>query len=174
MNNNERTILKKIYNLSILKKIFNMISGNKAIDICRGSDYLKNLFFMPQIDIILSDNKFGKFINISGNDKSNFHIYNDIFGREMDENTVTKKDKIKKIIILIDKDINSLKNLFKGCKCIKKIDIISFNISSIKNMSHMFQKCTSLEEINLKNLKTDKVTDMSYMFQECTSIKKLI
>ena len=38
MNNNERTILKKIYNLSILKKIFNMISGNKAIDICRGSD----------------------------------------------------------------------------------------------------------------------------------------
>ena len=71
---------------------------------------------------------------------------------------------IKTIKIIIDYEVDSLKNLFYDCKNIKSINFIRFNRNNIKNMKGMFSWCSSLEEVNLSNINTDNVTEMTYMF----------
>ena len=77
------------------------------------------------------------------------------------------KDKIKKIKIVIDNEVKTLKGLFKNCSSFKEINFIQFNRKNINDMSEMFYGCTSLIKINLNNFKTDNVTNMSDMFGHC-------
>ena len=88
-------------------------------------------------------------------------------------NYISKIDNVKKIKVIIDGEINSLKCLFKDCKCLKEINFIQFNNNKIKDMSDMFSGCSSLEKLNILNIKTDKVTNMENMFRCCNKLVKL-
>ena len=120
------------------------------------------------------------FINFEKNMGSYYHIYfkeeaiknieyEDEFGRVfLDEDS-----NIKKIKIIIDEEVKSLRNLFGACICIEKINFIKFNTNNIINMESMFYFCTSLKEINLNNFNTNNVKNMKNMFRYCSSLEKL-
>ena len=127
------------------------------------------------------------FINYERKYKSCYHIYfnNDEKETKKDgvigffkylltkNNFITKIDNVKKIRIIIDNRINSLKGLFKDCKYLKEINFIQFNYKNIYDMSEMFSNCTNLEQLNILNIKTDKVTNMDNMFYNCKKLTKL-
>ena len=106
---------------------------------------------------------------------------------------------IKKIKIVIDYQVTSLRGLFKNC-CFKEINFIQFyrkNIVdmsqmfyntdidkdkyvfnnfvtvNVTNMSEMFASCEYLKTINLSNFDTRNVTDMGFMFSRCERLKSL-
>ena len=119
-------ILKQILNNVSKKSLLKLIKINKQIkkklniDI---NDYKDHSEILSQIEIIIPDfNGLGKFINIPEEDKSYYHIFFDDNEREtLDKYEIQRKDKIQKIKILIDPQINSFSRLFEDCKCIKKI-----------------------------------------------------
>ena len=127
------------------------------------------------------------FINYERKYKPYYHIYfnNDEKETKKDgvigffkylltkNNFITKIDNVKKVRIIIDNRINSLKGLFKDCKCLKEINFIQFNYKNIYDMSEMFSNCTNLEQLNILNIKTDKVTNMDNMFYNCKKLTKL-
>ena len=174
----------------ILKKIFNNIQNNNILKIIK---YNKNL--QNRLGFGIDDYKeYGKiiielefirkrgynlcdisnyFINSEKYDKSYFHIYFDNNKKEIKRNYITLFERIKKIKIIIDYNVESLDNLFLGCGNIRKISFSKFERKNITNMSCMFYGCSSLKELNLSNFKTDNVTNMSYMFYGCSSLKEL-
>ena len=89
----------------------------------------------------------------------NFHIYfNNDEKNEIKRNYLTKDDgDIDEIKIIIDKQVNSFQDLFRGCRDIKKIDFIKFKRNNIKNMSRMFYDCVNLQEINFNSFNTENV-----------------
>ena len=165
---------------------------------------LDNYKYFGQIEIeIIPINKlyeFGNniFINRLEN-KSFYHIYFDDQKYEIDRNNICQTEKIKKIKVVIDSKITSLKDLFYDCVCIKeikflkcnrmnisdmsgifnncenlvKLDISKLSTNDTTNMFNMFGRCKKLKEINLSNFKTDNVENMSQMFDSCTSLEKL-
>ena len=113
------------------------------------------------------------FINIPEKSKQYFHIYfnnNDI---EEQKKNITDDDNINKIKIVIDGEVISFKELFKNCKCLKKINIVKCIRNNIKNMYAMFENCSSLIELNIDKLNTDNVETMRAMFCGCSSLKTL-
>ena len=82
-----------------------------------------------------------------------------------------EKQKIKKIKIIIDYPVTSLKGLFKNCHCIASINFKQFYRKNISDMSQMFYNCASLIKLNMKNFVTQNVTNMSEMFWVCKNIK---
>ena len=88
---------------------------------------------------------------------------------EITRNYFYKQDKVKKIKILLDYEIESLSSLFKYCKCIKSINIKKYNREDITDLTEMFSRCRSLEEVDLSKLKINDYTDIEYMFSECSA-----
>ena len=86
---------------------------------------------------------------------------------------LNKNDKISKINIIIDYQVESFNKLFDDCKCIESICFKKFYRNNITNMSYMFCECSSLKELNLNNFNTNNVTDMNYMFSKCSDELKL-
>ena len=89
------------------------------------------------------------------------------------KNCITQSDNVRKIIIIIDNKINSLKGLFKDCICLKEINFIKFNNNHINDMSELFSGCISLEKLNILKMKTDNVTNMKEMFYKCQKLRTL-
>ena len=85
-----------------------------------------------------------------------------------------ENDKISKIIVIIDHEVDSLDTLFYDCSIIKKINFIRFSRNSIKAMSYMFKSCYDLIEINFNKCNTENVIDMKDMFYSCYSLLELI
>ena len=87
---------------------------------------------------------------------------------------ITKKNKyeiiksydIKKIIIIIDYQVESLECIFSDCCCIKSINFKKFYRNNIINMSCMFSDSISLEEIFFSNFNKEKVKNMYSMFRK--------
>ena len=86
-----------------------------------------------------------------------------------------KCENLKKIDLSKLKNFNvtNLSSMFDGCSLLKNINFTDFNTDKVSNMSRLFSQCLSLKEINLSSLKTDNVTDMSFMFIYCKSIKNI-
>ena len=128
-----------------------------------------------EIEIIPNTSKEDKnyFIYIKKENESYYHIYFNGKKKEIKRNYYTKNDNIKKINIIMDKEIKSFKDLFFDCMCIEKINFIKFNRNDINNMNSMFSNCKYLKELNLNNFNTDNVTDMNYMFNNCKYLKEL-
>ena len=125
-----------------------------------------------EIEIIPAPNKCGNFINIS-RDKKYFHIYFNESKKEINKIYLNPEDKVSKINIIIDYQVDSLSALFIYCKCIQSINFKKFRRNNIKNMSWMFYNCSSLKELNLSNFNTENVTNMNYMFMDCKLLEKL-
>ena len=79
-------------------------------------------------------NGHGKFINIDEDEKY-YHIYFNDNKEEIKIKTKRKKDKIRKIKIIIGSEIKSFSKLFYGCKCIESINFKKFFRKNITNMS---------------------------------------
>ena len=150
-----------------LIKINDIIKKNKSLEICKYNKKLQKrlnininnykeysqLYSSIEIELKPTDNrygKYGKFINISDEDKDYYHIYFDNSKEEIKRYYLEDKDKVKKITIIIDYQIESFTNLFYYCQCIKSIYFKKFVRNNITNMSCMFYNCSSLEELNLK------------------------
>ena len=121
-----------------------------------------------EIELELRPNcgKYMRFININLNEFYQVYFDNN---REIEirKPYFDNKDKVSKINIIIDYQVDTFFELFKYCHSIYSINFKKFARNNITNMGHMFYGCTSLEKINLSNFNTSNVTDMSYMFHEC-------
>ena len=131
------------------------------------------LYSSIEIELKLSDNIYGEFINISDEEKEYYHIYFDNSIEEIKRNYVEYNDKVKMIKIIINYQVNSFKGLFKYCKCIKSVIFRKFYRNNVTDMSYMFRGCVSLKELNLSNFNTNNVTDMHYIFCQCKSLNEL-
>ena len=174
-NIKSRYILSKIYNNMTIKKKLEIVKYNKRIQNRLNLDVKDYKEYCEiEIEIIPAKDKYGKFININENDKLYYHIYfNDNKEEIKNKYEINKKDKVKKIKIIIDYKVKSFKELFYWCECIKSIKFKKFYRNNITDMSYMFYECSSLKELNLNNFNTNNVTDMSSMFYGCLDELKL-
>ena len=187
-NNIQKNELLNIKSKYILLKIFDNIIKKKKLEIIKYNKKMQKRFNFSlkdykeysekwssiELEINMEQNTFGKFININEDDKLFYHIYfNDNKEEIKNKYTINEEDKITKIKIIIDYQVNSFKKLFLNCKNIKSINFKKFKRNNINNMSFMLYYCSSLKELNLSNFNTEKVKDMSYMFDDCSSLKEL-
>ena len=122
--------LQKLYDNIPKKKKLKIVKCNKRIQnrinlsIKDYKEYSET--FTPiEIEIILSKDKYGEFININEEDKLYYHIYfNDNNEEIKNKYEIKKEDKVTKIKIIIDYQIKSFNSLFDWCKCIESIIIL--------------------------------------------------
>ena len=169
--------LMEIVNYLQQKRLLKLIKKNKNFqnELGIGINDYKKYYEEIEIEIIPTNDKNYKktFINIEKENQSYYHIYINDEKNECEKKYFNKDDNIKKLKIVIDKEIKSFKNLFGYKPFIEKIKFIKFNRKDINNMSYMFFYCSSLKEINLNNFNTENVTNMEGMFHQCSSLKEL-
>ena len=111
-NIKSRYILSKIYDNMTKKKKLEIVKYNKKIQNRLNlslNDYKE--YREIEIEIIPNKGGYGKFINIKENDKLYYHIYfNDNKEEIKNKYEINKKDKITKIKIIIDYQVNHLRN----------------------------------------------------------------
>ena len=211
--NNTKDFLDDIKSVFFCKKIFTFITQKKTLEIIKCNKILQKkldinindykryseLYSSIELELIPCENRCDKFINILKKGKEYYHIYFDNSNEEMKRNYLKINEKVKKIKIIINYQINSyeklfanckyiteinftkffrtnitsMSSMFSGCSLLKNLNLSNFNTKSVGNMSKMFYKCSSLEEINLSNFDTTNVFNMSSMFEGCSSLKKL-
>ena len=121
--------------------------------------YQIEIEIIPDLNALKKDELKNEFININNKkDKPFFHIYFDEDKKEINRNYLKKKEKVKKIKVLIDMEVNSLEELFNELQCVKEIKFIKFNRRDFTNYSYMFFNCTNLINLDISKLKTDNVT----------------
>ena len=175
---NSKYILKIIANNIYKKRLFQILNYNKLlqdkleINLIDYKNYYYEKIEIELIPINISEKNY--FIKFDEKDESYFHIFFNDDKKEINQIYFTNDDNVKKIKIIIDKEIKSFSFLFLYCKGIKKIKFIKFKRNDIEKMSGMFYRCSSLIEIDFNNnFNTINVTDMSYMFNGCSSLKEL-
>ena len=180
---NRKSILLNIKSNYILGQILDNLYENKLLNIIRYNKFLQNKLNKDiisyqeatkiVIEIIPGENFYGKFINIPYKKENFFHIYFNDNKEEIKRDHFTFEDnKPKKVKVIIDRGIVSLRSLFYYCKN-ENINFIKFNRKDINDMSYMFYKCDKLKELNINKMKTNNVTKMICMFGECKLLKKL-
>ena len=153
-NIKSKYILKKIFDILPEIKMLNIIRYNKNIQKLLNisiEDYEKNGII--EIEIIPSDDTIGKFISINEELSQYYHVYFDDNTKEA-KNTTINIYNAKKIKVVIDHQVDSLKGLFKECHDIKKIEFTKCYRNNITNMSEMFFKCIDLKNVDISKLRT--------------------
>ena len=69
--------------------------------------------------------------------------------------------------------VTDMKNMFKGCSSLTKIDVSGFKTSKVTNMNSMFAGCSSLTCLDVSGFDTSGVADMNSMFANCTFLKTI-
>ena len=154
--------IEKRISLKIIK-CNNNIQKRLNININNYKDFSER-FSSIELEIIPIQNKYGSFINIKEEDEKYFHIYFNDNKEEIKKTVLNKEDKVSKINIIIDYQIESFSGLFYYCDCMESINFKKFYRNNITDMSDIFWECSSLKELNLSNFNTNNVTDMSSMF----------
>ena len=113
------------------------------------------------------------FIRRKSQFESFYHINFDDDLTEIKDDYIKENDKVSKIKIIIDYEVDSLDTLFYDCSIIKKINFIHFTRNNIKTISHMFKYCRDLVEINFNKCIVENVIDMKEMFYGCESLLEL-
>ena len=172
-----RYIIKEILNILNEGRKLNLIKYNKLfqdkIDVTK-IDYRKYCQIEIELSLIeIKDSKRMNFINRAEESLNLYHIYFNNERKEKKRNYVTNRESIKKIKIIIEFEIKSLKELFSFCECIKSIKFTKFNRGDIIDMNSLFSNCMSLTEIDFEQFKTKNVTDMSYMFYNCNNLTNI-
>ena len=146
-NNMQTKIYLKIikYNMNIQKRLNININNYKNYS---------ELYSSIELEIIPIQNEYGSFININKKDKKYFHIYFNNNKEEIKKTELNKEDKVSKINIVINYQINSFYELFDNCKYIESINFKKFYRNNITNMRCMFFEFSSLKKINLSNFNT--------------------
>ena len=168
------------------KRLLKLIKPNKKLQSLLKislNDYINFGKIVIDVFPLVTSDEDEKFINYEKKDESYYHIYLNDDTKELkfniikrlfvDKNYISKEDNIKKIRIMIDKEITSLKGLFEDCVCLQEINFIAFENAQITDMSDMFSGCLSLKKLNILNINTERVTKMNHMFRKCQNLKKL-
>jgi len=169
-------ILKKIFNIVRRKKSFQIMKYNKKLQkrLNISINEYKDYYLSIENELKIADNKFGKFINISNDEKEYYRIYFNNSKEEITKNYLEDKNKPNLIQIIINNKVKSFKKLFYKCNCINQIIFCkTFINTNITDMSEMFSGCTSLKEIDISNLDTNNAKLMNSMFYDCSSLKEL-
>ena len=177
-NIKSKYILKNIFDNINKKQTLKIINYNKKIQNRLNisiKDYkeFSEIYSTIEIEIIPKRdlNYSYDFIHISN---KNIHVYfNNNIKEEVNKYSINKNDKVEKIKVVIDYQLDSFYNLFKNCDCIESISFTKFTRNNITNMGYMFYNCSSLKKINFYNFNTENVTSMIYMFYKCVSSNKL-
>ena len=104
--------------------------------------------------------------------KKNYHIYFNDSKEEIKRYDLKQDEKVEKIKIIIDYQIESFDGLFSKRNCISKINFKKFYRTNVESMAYMFSDCSSLTDINLSNIITINTTNISEMFVGCSKLKK--
>ena len=174
-------LLKNIFTKYLNKKTFlALIYHNKSLQKKLNISIIDYKKYYNQIEVeieLIPQEKYKEekniFLNRLDNKKNYYHIYFNNINTEIKRRYATVDDKVSKIKIIIDEEIDSLKELFFCCDCIKEIKFIKFNRKNITNMISMFEECSSLEKININIFKTDNVNNIKSMFRGCCLLKEL-
>ena len=147
-SNNDLNNLKSKYILQLIfaflhkSKFLNLIKYNKKFQTRLNlsfkdyKDYFR--YFSPieiELEISPNRNNYCKFINIYEDSDEFIHIYFDNQREEIKRFYLYKDENIKKIKLIIDYPIDSLKNLFENCIIINSIYFKKFNRINITNMN---------------------------------------
>ena len=108
-----QNLFNYIQNKVSLKIIKNNINIQKRLNI-NINNYKKfsEKFSSIELEIIPIQNKYGHFINIKRKDKNYFHIYFNGNKEEIKRTKLNKEDKLSKITIIIDYQIESFYHYF--------------------------------------------------------------
>ena len=174
-------LLKNIFTKYLNKKTFlALIYHNKSLQKKLNISIIDYKKYYNQIEVeieLIPQEKYKEekniFLNRLDNKKNYYHIYFNNINTEIKRRYVTVDDKVSKIKIIIDEEIDSLKELFFCCDCIKEIKFIKFKRKNITNMISMFEECSSLEKININIFKNDNVNNIKSMFRGCCLLKQL-
>ena len=178
-----QSLCKNIKSKYILVKIFTNLDKKRKLNIIKYNKKVQDRLDISVIDfqefssielkIKLAKDKYGTFINIKKEEQNYYHIYFNYNKEEIKKTSINKGETIEVIKILIDYQIQSLKELFFCCDSIESIYYKNIYRKNINDMSGMFSNCSSLKELNLDNFNTSNVKDMSFMFSGCSSLKTL-
>ena len=69
--------------------------------------------------------------------------------------------------------LNSISNIFWGCKSLISLNLSTFDTSEVTNFGHLFCGCESLEWIDISNFKTEKVNYIDNMFNGCKKLTSI-
>lgn len=72
-----------------------------------------------------------------------------------------------------DNDFVSAENAFKNCINLGSLKELSWDTSHINNMVSMFEGCSTLTEIGLTDFNTENVLNMERMFKNCKKLTEL-
>ena len=108
--------MEKRISLKIIKCNIN-IQKRLNININNYKDFSEK-FSSIELEIIPIQNEYGPFIKIKEENKKYFHIYFNNNREEINKTELNKEDKVSKINITIDYQIESFFELYKYCKCI--------------------------------------------------------
>ena len=179
--------LKNIKSNYILSKLFIHLDRKKSLQLVKYNKKIQNrlhfntkdykeyseTFSSIEIEIIPCKDKYGQFININTNDRLYYHIYFNDNKKEIKYKYITKQDKVERIKIIIDYQVQSFEKLFFECKCIELINFKKFYRNNINNMIDMFRKCSSLKKLDFSNCNTNNVTQIYSMFWGCSSLEEI-
>ena len=73
----------------------------------------------------------------------------------------------------MDSKLKSVKNMFRSCASLKRVNLNGLNTIGLEIMQGMFLECISLEEVTWDKIDTSNVVDMSLMFQNCKKLTSL-
>ena len=100
------------------------------------------------------------------------NIENDGWGVILTDKESTVDVTTKLCTAINDKPIVSMSFMFSGSKT-NKIDLDSFDTSSVTNMTGMFAGQVNINKLNLKNFDTSNVLNMPIMFNGATSLEEV-
>ena len=146
-----------------LIKLFDIMKKNKLLKIMKYNKKLQNRFNLSindykeysqlyssiEIELKFDDNehdKYYKIINIPEKEKEYFHIYFENSNEEIKRNYLKEEEKGNKIIIIIDYQVRSFKDLFKDCYFIYSIFFKKFHRNNINDMSDIVNSCVALKD----------------------------
>ena len=124
--------MQKRISLKIIKCNKN-IQKRLNVNINNYKDF-SEIFSSIELEIIPIQNEYGHFIRIKEKDRKYFHIYFNNNKEEIKKTELNKEDKVYKINVIIDYQIESFYRLFSYCECIKSINFKKLIIYCLINL----------------------------------------
>lgn len=70
--------------------------------------------------------------------------------------------------------VTNMRNMFRDCCLVKKLDLSKFDTKNVTNMKLMFGFCSSLVNLGDFDIDTSKVKDTEMMFESCFNLSTQI
>ena len=70
-------------------------------------------------------------------------------------------------------NVTSMKSMFHYCSSLTSLDLSNFNTSNVTDMYSMFSDCSALTSLDLSNFDTSKVTNISSFVNACRSLTSM-